>query len=59
VGTRPTFVYQTLAIARLDPYEKLEGAPEGFLGNLIIGVTGLIGSFFLRAEEEYGEIIIR
>jgi hypothetical protein len=58
VGNWPTFSYQTLAIARLVPYEKLEGA-EGVLGSLIMGITGLMSSYFLRAEEAYEEIIIR
>jgi hypothetical protein len=56
-GTQSIFRYGILATASLDPYENLHGR-EGFLGNLLTGALGWMGSLLTRADEEYKEIVI-
>ena len=57
-GTRPSFRYEALAVARLDSYENLQD-PEVFLGKWRRIAAGWIGSFIMRADEDYKEIVIR
>jgi Heterokaryon incompatibility protein (HET) len=54
-GTLPKYRYGTVASANLRHFEKTR---ESFLGSLFIGALEMMGSLLVRADEEFGEILI-
>jgi len=54
-ATLPKYRYGTVASANL---QHFEGPRSSFLGNLFMGALELMGSLLVRADEEYGEILI-